>query len=307
MSAFGNINTINTQQNETNDLQLRYSWDLYSECMIYSRSKNKWFHGEIIDIYIDQKSNKEWFIVEYNGNKKKTIQRFCKDIKPITINNKNNIKQKQQHSSHDIMDNSEQKTESGLSAIYRMKNEIEELDPYRLKHKLLCYMYHQLLHGQLSANKLLHEIFISPSHTFSYTKRKYFNSAFNLQNIIINNFNMHLDINICVLCAEYGYKHSLDGKWHTNFGYLEVKDGKGNYGMKDKRDNRNVVVTEYFEDDEYKSKVKGTWTDQNMNGTFEFTFVSPGEFEGTYDYINGVSITVTNYKWNGYRIENEIE
>ena len=59
---------------------------------------------------------------------------------------------------------------------------------------------------------------------------------------------IHLDINICVLCAEYGYQYSLDGEWHTNFVYLEVKDGKGSYGMKDKRDNRKVVVSEYFVD-----------------------------------------------------------
>ena len=66
------------------DEQFRYSWNLGSFCSIYSRSKHKWFIGQIIDIYIDQKTNKEWFTVKYDGNKKKHIQRLCEDIKPIT-------------------------------------------------------------------------------------------------------------------------------------------------------------------------------------------------------------------------------
>ena len=62
--------------------EIRYSWDVGSNVSIYSRSKNKWYDGEIIDIYIDNATNKEWFSVKYNGNKKKSIQRLCKDIKP---------------------------------------------------------------------------------------------------------------------------------------------------------------------------------------------------------------------------------
>lgn len=64
----------------------RHSWVLGSELMIYSRSKDTWFNGEIIDIYIDKITSKEWFVVKYNGNKKKSIQRLCKDIKPVPIN-----------------------------------------------------------------------------------------------------------------------------------------------------------------------------------------------------------------------------
>ena len=35
------------------------------------------------------KTNKEWFIVQYNKNKKKHIQRLCKDIKPIDSSTSN--------------------------------------------------------------------------------------------------------------------------------------------------------------------------------------------------------------------------
>ena len=66
------------------DEQFRYSWNLGSFCSIYSRSTNRWFIGQIINIYIDKKTNKEWFTVKYNGNKKKQIQRLCEDLKPIT-------------------------------------------------------------------------------------------------------------------------------------------------------------------------------------------------------------------------------
>ena len=64
---------------------IRYSWDIGSELLIYSHSSSKWFVGQIMDIYIefDNIQNKEWFIVKYNTTKKKTIQRFCKDIKPL--------------------------------------------------------------------------------------------------------------------------------------------------------------------------------------------------------------------------------
>ena len=56
---------------------LRYLWVLGSFVSIYSRSKNKWFIGEITDIYIDD-IIKEWFIVKYNGNKKNQCKNYVK-------------------------------------------------------------------------------------------------------------------------------------------------------------------------------------------------------------------------------------
>ena len=54
---------------EDDSNNLRYLWELGSSVSIYSRSKNKWFIGEITDIYIDD-ITKKWFIVKYNENKK---------------------------------------------------------------------------------------------------------------------------------------------------------------------------------------------------------------------------------------------
>ena len=59
-------------------------------CSIYSCSQNTWFRSGISDMYIDNKINKEWFIVKYNGNKKKSIQRLCKDLEPYKFDNDNN-------------------------------------------------------------------------------------------------------------------------------------------------------------------------------------------------------------------------
>ena len=59
-----------------------HSCNVRSSLLIYSRSKNKWFEGVIADIYIDSITNKEWFIAKYDGNKRKSILRLCKDIKP---------------------------------------------------------------------------------------------------------------------------------------------------------------------------------------------------------------------------------
>lgn len=63
----------------------RYLSDLGSKCFVYSRSKHKWYKGQISDIYIDSKTSEEWLIVKYNGNKRKKIQRLCKDFRPNTV------------------------------------------------------------------------------------------------------------------------------------------------------------------------------------------------------------------------------
>ena len=42
----------------------RYLWQIGHFCLIYSRSKNKWFKGEINHIYINNKTNKEWLVVK---------------------------------------------------------------------------------------------------------------------------------------------------------------------------------------------------------------------------------------------------
>eukprot|EP01084_Bolivina_argentea_P267717 454538_1 len=51
-------------------------------CLIYSRSKNRWFVGQIIDIVIDSNTNDEWLTVKYDKKKKKKIQRYCDAILP---------------------------------------------------------------------------------------------------------------------------------------------------------------------------------------------------------------------------------
>jgi len=82
----------NSEENDNDNDDIRFSWNVNSIYSIFSRSQNKWFRGEIIDIYIDIETNKEWFIVKYDGNKKKSIQRLSKDIKPYKsdINDDNN-------------------------------------------------------------------------------------------------------------------------------------------------------------------------------------------------------------------------
>ena len=68
------------------DYKDRIEWEIGTEIEIYSRSKNVWFKGKIINIYYDK--NGEWLKVKYNKNKIKSIQRLCKDIRPIFNYNK---------------------------------------------------------------------------------------------------------------------------------------------------------------------------------------------------------------------------
>jgi len=65
------------------DVNIRLIWNINSLCLIYSQSKSQWCNGEIIDMFTNQKTNKEWLTVKYNKKSNKNIQRFCKDIKPI--------------------------------------------------------------------------------------------------------------------------------------------------------------------------------------------------------------------------------
>eukprot|EP01084_Bolivina_argentea_P226089 381947_1 len=61
----------------------RVSWNIGSKCLIYSRSHKYWHNGEIANIFVDSNSNQEWLVVKYNQTKKKKIQRFSPDIKPL--------------------------------------------------------------------------------------------------------------------------------------------------------------------------------------------------------------------------------
>eukprot|EP01084_Bolivina_argentea_P124304 220268_1 len=68
--------------------RIRLSWNVNSHCLIYSRSKHKWFKGTIVKINGSQKH--EWMVVKYDNNKRKKIQRNCEDIKPSWHSRSNN-------------------------------------------------------------------------------------------------------------------------------------------------------------------------------------------------------------------------
>eukprot|EP01083_Nonionella_stella_P128602 389715_1 len=75
---------------ESKENKTRASWGVGSVCLIYSRSDNKWYDGQIEQIVNDndqaqnQSPKKEWLIVRYkNDKKRKRIQRNCPDLKPI--------------------------------------------------------------------------------------------------------------------------------------------------------------------------------------------------------------------------------
>ena len=78
-------NSLN--RDETIERKARESWKPGSICLIYSRSKEKFFIGRILEIYIE--AEKEWFKVIYNHDKgarkykHKKIQRFNENITPI--------------------------------------------------------------------------------------------------------------------------------------------------------------------------------------------------------------------------------
>merc|ERR1711920_180751 len=75
------------EDEEEKELAIRKAWKAEDLCLIYSRSKDRWFDGKISEIRITQ--NVEWLVVKFGefGKKKKTkkIQRYCKDVKPIPV------------------------------------------------------------------------------------------------------------------------------------------------------------------------------------------------------------------------------
>ena len=61
----------------------RISLGLGSECLVYSRSKKEWFHGDIAGVYVD-KQNEEWLVVKYGVNQQKKIQFINIDLEVLT-------------------------------------------------------------------------------------------------------------------------------------------------------------------------------------------------------------------------------
>merc|ERR1712228_95073 len=59
----------------------RENWNLHSYLLIYSRSKQQWFQGQITRIV--GKLHNEWFMVKYNNKFTKEIQRNSRDLKAI--------------------------------------------------------------------------------------------------------------------------------------------------------------------------------------------------------------------------------
>ena len=204
---------------------------------------------------------------------------------------------------HDDIKQESMENEASPS-LYQMKNEIEKMEAKRLKHKLLCYIYAQLLNDKDATNQTISDIFISPSQSYSEIKRKHFSAAFDLQNIVNTSFNINLDIDICLICAEYSYAYSLEGKWSTTFGLMEIKNNTGYYGLSKgiSTSNKTITVTEY---DHEGSKVKGTWGRRNSsdNGVFEFTFTSSRTFNGIWYRPNDLNLSPG--KWIGKRIEDD--
>ena len=66
------------------DVKLRFAWQSAAHCLVYSRSTGKWADGQIVDIIIDDATNKEWVIV-HSLKKKKQIQRFSAGLLPIGL------------------------------------------------------------------------------------------------------------------------------------------------------------------------------------------------------------------------------
>ena len=66
------------------DVKLRFAWQSAAHCLVYSRSTGKWADGQIVDIIIDDATNKEWVIV-HSLKKKTQIQRFSAGLLPIGL------------------------------------------------------------------------------------------------------------------------------------------------------------------------------------------------------------------------------
>lgn len=63
------------------DADIRLKWGVDSECSLYSRSADQWFKGKVVEMVVDD-DNTEWMVVRY-GPKRKRVQKFCADLKPI--------------------------------------------------------------------------------------------------------------------------------------------------------------------------------------------------------------------------------
>eukprot|EP01084_Bolivina_argentea_P087425 157901_1 len=68
--------------NAMHDVKTRMSWNIKSKCLIFSRTNNIWFYGEIVNIEITHQ-NIEFLKVKYNNKNIKSIQRFSEYIRPI--------------------------------------------------------------------------------------------------------------------------------------------------------------------------------------------------------------------------------
>ena len=68
-------------ENAMGNINARLLWTVDSECLVFSRSKNKWFEGNIDELV--EIEDTEWMMIKYDGNKTKKMQRFCFDVKPM--------------------------------------------------------------------------------------------------------------------------------------------------------------------------------------------------------------------------------
>ena len=65
---------------QTKDNKIRAGWKTGTACQIYSTSKNKWFCGEITQIFTDEEG--EWLEVIYDKSMSKQVQRYSTGIRP---------------------------------------------------------------------------------------------------------------------------------------------------------------------------------------------------------------------------------
>ena len=81
-----NDHSKNDILNAIQDIDLRFAWQCGSRCRVFSRKLRQWTEGQIIDIVIDNTTNKEWLTVKYHIAQK-AVQRFSSALKPIEMGN----------------------------------------------------------------------------------------------------------------------------------------------------------------------------------------------------------------------------
>ena len=125
------------------DVKTRLLWDIDSQCELYSRSKSVWTQGIITDIYTNEMTNVEWLVVKYGDNKKKEIQRFCSDLKPIGINDKD------YEFKEDVMDYIRVKLKESQNSkgVQFMKSLSTVMDEYDYSATKLLDDFHHLKYG----------------------------------------------------------------------------------------------------------------------------------------------------------------